>query len=253
MKSLKISTEPHINSHNTEDKLKLAKIIAKSLGLSPATISKNTSPEKLINLALTYSKDYKKTPKEKQIITNMINIIKSAGIHINEDKSIVDFDLTDKEIDDLISGVDSLDDIIDTYRDDELHLIDSKGKHISELSDLKGIHESEDVLNEVLSRIERIRASIRFKQTEGSRERKLKLALKMKSSPIRINHRARVTAIKLLKLKFIKQPLNTLSIAQKERVERFIETKKTLINRIALKLVPKLREIENTRLHPKPS
>ena len=161
-----------------------------------------------------------------------------------EEKSEED-EISDSEIDNMIKPIDRLEDIIDTYDDDELHIVDHKGEHVSNLK--------EEVILEVLSRRERIRASIRFHQTASKREIKLKVALHTKSSPAKINHRARVMAEKLLKLKIAKKPLDQLSLPEQERIERIMQSasKKKIVNRIALKLAPKIRSIENARLHPR--
>ena len=151
-------------------------------------------------------------------------------------------DESDDEIDDMIKHVDALDDIIDCYDDEELHIVDEEGNHIG--------HLKEDYVTEVLSRMERIRAAIRFKQTTSVRERKLKLALHTKSSPSKINHRARVMAVKILKQKLARKPLDQLSIQEKERIERIIKRKSKVLNKLSLKLVPRIKNIEKNRLHP---
>lgn len=151
-------------------------------------------------------------------------------------------DDSDKAIDKMIKHIDHFDDIVDLYTDDELHLVDEKGNHHS--------HLKEEIITEVLSRLERIRARVRFAQTASKRERKLHVALHTRSTPTKINHRARILAVKILKQKFAKKPLADLSLQEKERLERIISSKKTLLSRMALKLSPRIRAIENTRLHP---
>lgn len=149
--------------------------------------------------------------------------------------------LSDSDLDNLADKIDSEDDVIDAYEDEELALIDDEtGEHIDELK--------EETLNEVLSRMERIKAKARFARTSTKRERRIKIALKSRSSSSVLNKRARTLAIKLLKSRLAKKPLNKLSVGEKERLERVIAKRKTLINRLAMKLVPKVRKIENNRL-----
>ena len=154
-----------------------------------------------------------------------------------------DDEITDTDIDKMVSHVDSLEDIIDAYDDDELHIVDHEGNHVSDLK--------EELILEVLSRQERIRASIRFAQTAGKRERRMKIALHTRSSPKKINHRARVMAEKILKMRIIKKPLADLSLPEKERLEKILHSKKDIVRKLALKLAPKIKAIENKRLHPK--
>ena len=151
-------------------------------------------------------------------------------------------DEDDDELDDMIKHIDTLEDIVDAYDDDELHIVDDEGTHVG--------HLKEDYITEVLSRMERIRAAIRFKQSASKRERKMKIALHTKSSPAKINHRARVMAVKLMKQKLARKPLDKLSIQEKERIERIIKRKGKVLNRMSLKLVSKIKKIESNRLHP---
>jgi hypothetical protein len=151
-------------------------------------------------------------------------------------------DEDDDELEDMIKHIDNLEDVLDAYDDDELHIVDDEGTHVG--------HLKEDYITEVLSRMERIRAAIRFKQSASKRERKMKIALHTKSSPAKINHRARVMAVKLMKQKLARKPLDKLSIQEKERIERIIKRKGKVLNRMSLKLVSKIRKIESNRLHP---
>ena len=152
-----------------------------------------------------------------------------------------ELDLTDDEMDKIVSDLEDEDDILDAYEDDELALVDDEtGEHIEEIA--------EEVLNEVLSRMERMRAKVRFARTQSKRERKIKIALKSRSSTATINKRARRLAIQSMKQRIAKKPLDKLSVAEKERIERIIQRRKAVINRLAMKMAPRVRKIENDRL-----
>ena len=151
-------------------------------------------------------------------------------------------DESDEEIESMIKGINDLEDIFDAYDDDELHIVDDEGTHVS--------HIKEEYVTEVLSRVERIKARVRFARSSTKRERKMKVALHTKSSPAKINHRARVMAVKMMELKIARKPMNTLSVQEKERVERIISRKGKVLNRMAMKLVPRIKTIESSRLHP---
>lgn len=165
---------------------------------------------------------------------------------LNEEDSEED-DISDVELDDIVDQL-SDEDILSTYDDDELHIVDDEGNHVAHVKDLDGMNES--YLTEVLSRMERIKAAIRFKQSQGKRMRKMKIALHTRSSPQRINHRARNAAINALKIKLARKPLSKLTVQEKERIERIVATKKKLIDKAAMKMVPKIRKLETARLHP---
>jgi len=151
--------------------------------------------------------------------------------------------VSETELNKLADTVNDIDDIIDAYNDHELAIIDDTGEEVEE--DLK---EESQVIMEVLSRMERIKAKIRFAKTKAKRERKVMLALKRHSDSSTINKRARRLAINLLKKRIAKKDLSKLSIGEKERLEKIVERSKTTINRLAMKLAPKVRNIEANRL-----
>lgn len=173
-------------------------------------------------------------------------LTKTSGIQEEEESTEEDKELdklSDKDLDKMVDTVDELDDIIDAYEDDELAIIDSEtGEHVQE------IKEENEIINEVLSRIERMRAKTRFAKSAAKRERKLRVALKSRSSNATINARARKLAVKLMKQKIARKPLAQLSVGEKERIEKTIQRRKVLINRLAMKLAPRVRKIESMRL-----
>jgi hypothetical protein len=157
-------------------------------------------------------------------------------------EEVEDEELTDQELDAMVNDVKDVEDIIDAYDDHELAIVDDEdGEEVE--SDLK-----EDVLMEVLSRMERIKARVRFARTKSKRERKVVLALKRHSDTGTINKRARRLAIVLMKKRIARKPLNKLSTAEKERIEKIIQRRKTVINRLAMRLTSRVRKIENDRL-----
>lgn len=150
-------------------------------------------------------------------------------------------DISEKDLDQMANSIDTIEDVIDVYDDHELAIVDEDGEEIEK--DLK-----EEALNEVLSRMERIRAKMKFARTKSKRERKTMIALKKHSSTETLNSRARKLAIKLIKTRIGKKDPSKMSIGEKERVEKFISTRKALVNRLAMKLVSRVRKIENDRL-----
>lgn len=166
--------------------------------------------------------------------------IKYALGEESEREELEDEGLSDEEIDDMIGKL-SDDDYLEAYDDEELSVIDDEtGEH---LHDLK-----EEALMEVLSRAERVRAKIRFAKSEAKRERKTRIALKTRSTSKTINTRARRMAVNMMKMRIAKKPLNKLSVGEKERIERIIAKRKVVIGRIAMKMAPRVRKIENDRL-----
>ena len=151
-------------------------------------------------------------------------------------------EISDKDLDAMVNSIDSIDDIIDAYDDHEIAIVDDEtGEEIE--ADLK-----EELIMEVLSRMERIKAKMRFAKTKSKRERKVSLALKRHSDTSTINKRARRLAINLMKQRIAKKPLDKLSISEKERLEKIVAKRKTVINRLAMKLASRVRKVENDRL-----
>jgi hypothetical protein len=130
-------------------------------------------------------------------------------------------------------------------------------KHASKLNNdqkklinglIKQIAVNEEVLQEKISKAERIKRKNRFRRTEAKRNRAKKIALHKRASTKTYARRARKAAIKAIKLRFAKKPLNKLSASEKERVEAIVAKKKSLIDRLTKKLIPKVRKIEKERL-----
>lgn len=163
---------------------------------------------------------------------------------MGEESSEDELGLSDEEMDKIVGSLNSEEDVLSAYDDEELSIVDDEtGEHVDELK--------EEVLNEVLSRMERMKAKIRFARSQSKRERKLKIALKTRSNNKTINKRARRLAIEVIKQRLAKRPLDKLSVAEKERLEDAIQRRKAIINRLAMKMAPKIRKIENDRLSHK--
>lgn len=235
------------------DKLKVARIIASSLGMEG--VDEKTGAEQMVNVSLRKIKSKNLTPEAWKILGNMLKLASDAGIKY--DTSIIpetkfkvmgleeaaehdESDLSDNDIDDMIKGMTD-DDYLEAYDDEELSIVDhDTGEHISDLK--------EEVILEVLSRAERIRAKMRFARTQAKRERRTAIALKTRSNTATLNKRARRLAIETMKKRLAKKPLEKLSVGEKERIEAIIARRKNIIDRIAMRLVPRVKKIETDRL-----
>jgi len=167
-----------------------------------------------------------------------------AGVQGDEDFEASN--ISDEEIDKMIANI-SDDDILDhVYQDDEVTVIDGETGEEVEDETIK-----EGNIMEVLSRSERIRAGSRFKRTAAKRERRLSIALHKTSDNKTINNRARRMAIKTMKMRLARKPLSQLSVSEKERLEQRVKNMQPVMNRIAMKMVPRIRRLEKDRLKPK--
>lgn len=244
-------------------RLEIANYIADTLGYSPKI---NESAASIINHAL------EKCPAEVpanvfEAVSGMIALAESEGIRVDRglmptQKIVVlekamevkptvqqnsDDEVSDEELDDMISHIQDWEHIIDAYDPEELAIVDAETGEIIDgdlTDDLK-----EDTLNEVLSRAERLKARVRFARTAAKRERKAAVALKKHSSSATLAKRARRLAVKTMETKLAKgKPLASLSVPEKERIERIVQTRKAMIGRLAMKLTPRIKKIEQNRL-----
>jgi hypothetical protein len=168
----------------------------------------------------------------RRLAENLIDLHEEKEAREEEDA------MTEDDIDAIIKSI-SDEDILDTYDDDELKVVDDETGETLE--------ESSEIL-EVLSRAERMKARVRFAKSKVKREIKARLALRRRSNNKTFANRARRAAIKAMKMKIAKKPLSQLSIAEKERLERLVALRKKSIDRIALKLTPRIKQIERDRL-----
>jgi len=184
----------------------------------------------------------KKIPDDDQLRRRKVDYAMSEEVEIEDN-----FELSDEELEDMAADVDDEDDILDVYDDDELAIIDTETGE-EEVADDSEDPIDESVLNEVLSKGERMRAKIRFLKFKSKRQRKLKLALKKRSDTKTLTKRARHLAIRLMKIRIMKKDPSLMSVSEKERVEQIITRRKKSVDRLAMKLLPRIRRIENERL-----
>jgi hypothetical protein len=157
-------------------------------------------------------------------------------------------EISDDELDALADQINDIDDIMDAYDDEELSIVDSDtGEEVGPEEEELGVNEQ--VLSEVLSRMERMRAKVRMRRTQAKRERRLQIALKRRSDTKTINKRSRRLAVKLMKQRLLRgRDPSKISVGEKERVERVIERRKKVLGRLAMRLAPRVRKIENARM-----
>lgn len=157
-------------------------------------------------------------------------------------------DFSDEDLDDMADDVDDIDDVMDVYDDEEFGIIDDEtGEEIPHDESEQTV--SEEALNEVLSRMERMKAKMRIRRTKAVRERKMKIALKTYSTNSKINDRSRRLAVKLIKKRLLRgRDASKISVGEKERIERIIQKRKATIGRLAMRLAPRVRKIEKARM-----
>lgn len=146
--------------------------------------------------------------------------------------------------------------IIDAYDDEEFAIIDSD---TGEELDTDGyeddkeeakLQEGKIVILEI-SRMERIRRKQRFARTKSKREVRAQIALRKSSNTATISKRSRRLAISMIKKRMLRKDPSKATLAEKERIERFIKTRKAVVDRLARRVSPRIRQIEKARLQHK--
>ena len=163
-----------------------------------------------------------------------------------------DEEMSDEKMDKIAQDVaDNItdDDIINHgYDDEDFTEIDDETAEKLEDDD----EVNEEAISEVLSRVERIRAKQRLTRTKSKRERARKIALNKFSSTNVLRNRARRLAVKALKQRFTKgRDLKKISVAEKERLEARIKKLTPIVGRITLRMIPRVRQLEKSRLSHK--
>lgn len=107
----------------------------------------------------------------------------------------------------------------------------------------------DSIIFESLSRSERLKRGRTMKRIAGKLAAKRKLAMKKRSTPEKIQNKSRKMAINALKKKFARgKNFNELPDAQKQAIEKKIEKKKGLIDRLSKKMKKVVRSKESERL-----
>lgn len=104
---------------------------------------------------------------------------------------------------------------------------------------------------EALSRQARIKLRNAMRRNKAKIAVKRRMALKRRSTADVLKRRAHKLAIKMLKKKFAHKAIADMSMADKERVEKLLQAKKSLVDRLTIKMIPVVRKIEQQRFAPK--
>ena len=109
-----------------------------------------------------------------------------------------------------------------------------------------------DVLDEVMSKMVRMKKARMMKVKGKQIARKRKIAMKRKANPEKLKKRAMKKARDIVAKKLLKdKDKSDLSISGKENLEKRLAKKKGVIAKIAKRILPKIRKAENERLAKK--
>ena len=177
----------------------------------------------------------------------------NIDIFLEEEVDIDNDDELATDLEGVIDGYDDLEDVEDIYPD-----LDNDGDHDDEdwsnMSSDDGmqrtvIDDNYDWVDEVLTPAQRFKRSQQMRRLKGKIARARKIALRRPSSPEKLQKRAQRHARNLMRKRYIKgKNYNDLSFAEKQAIEKRLQGKGALINRIAMRLRPKLKKLEQQRL-----
>ena len=106
-----------------------------------------------------------------------------------------------------------------------------------------------NVLDEIMSKSARMKRSRMMKSKGKQIARKRKIAMKRRATPEKLKSRALKKARDIITKKILKdRKKSELSIAGREALEKKLNKKKTVIKRIAKKILPKVRGAESERI-----
>lgn len=170
-----------------------------------------------------------------------------------------------QSIDDFINNLSVVDYLTTVYDEDELDF--SEFEDIEDPTDPEEFQEDEKQLKEceeiirtsfnaaelmeALSRQARIRRKYKMLQIMPKIKLGLKKSKERRATMDKLRERAHKMAMKMLKQKFAHKPISDMSMADKERVEKILQSKKSLIARLTMKLIPVVRKIEQNRFKNK--
>ena len=110
----------------------------------------------------------------------------------------------------------------------------------------------DDVLDEIMTKMARMKRARMMKVKGKQIARKRKLAMKRKANPEKLKKRAMKKARDIVAKKLLKdKDKSDLSISGKENLEKRLAKKKLVIAKIAKRILPKVRKAENERLAKK--
>jgi hypothetical protein len=162
------------------------------------------------------------------------SIVVSFNNFITEKKQLA-AEISEEEINSMADSL-SWDDIYDLYEEDEI---------VRE----EFIEEKEEELDEAISAQSRLKRRQGFARFKGKRGTVKGIKLKRTSTPAILQKRAQVAARRALYKRILQgRDKATLSASEKDRVEKQIKSMGSIRASLAIRMIPKIRAIEQKRL-----
>lgn len=150
-------------------------------------------------------------------------------------KSYLSEEISDDELEDMANRL-SWEDIADLYAPEDFE---------EEL----GIEVNEETLDEKISASSRMRKHMHFARTAVTRQAALNVKLKRASNLETLKKRANLAARRALQKRLLRgRSKDQLSAMEKDRIEAQLKSMEHIVNNLATRMMPKIREIERSRL-----
>lgn len=172
-------------------------------------------------------------------------------------RTLTDLSANPGAFDTDVKSISTLDHISHVYHDHELVFHSDTDKHKGKKPEKEKATPPAASSNELgvatvkeaIDRMERMKRKQRWTRTKSKREQRKAIAIKKASSLPVLTKRAHRLALHIIKSKILKKDVSAASVQEKERVERIMKNAGPLIKRLQSRLLPKIREIEKSRLH----
>jgi hypothetical protein len=162
----------------------------------------------------------------------------SFNTFLNEQDENEDEVISEKEISEMVDDL-QWEDIVDLYDDEELVYDPESEEEVAE----------EEPLDEKLSVQSRLKKRQAFARFKGRRNVARNIKLRRASSMNVLKKRAGLAARRAVYKRFLRgRDKSTLSAAEKDRIEQQVSRMKFIQSAIAVKMLPKMRAIEQKRL-----
>jgi hypothetical protein len=153
-------------------------------------------------------------------------------------KSYLSEEITDDELEDMANRL-SWEDIYDLYAPEDFE------------EDL-GIEIKEESLDEKISATSRMKKHMDFARSAAKRNIARSLKLKRASDLNTLKKRANLAARRALMKRLLRgRSKDQLAAMEKDRIEAQLKSMEGIVNNLSQKMLPRIREIERSRLAPK--
>jgi hypothetical protein len=198
-------------------------------GLKKSGYDPDAGAKRLLDV-IAKNKKAREDFEAKQKKDHEAHLERMSKLNTEETESDEEDNLTEDDLDKMVNDL-TWEDIVDYYEDDEL------------------VEDDKEEIEEALSAQARMKKRQAFSRTKGKRGVALRMKLRRASTSETLKKRAILAARRALYKRLLRgRDKSQLSASEKSRVEQQVKRMKTFQNNLVLKMMPKIRSIEQKRL-----